>query len=163
MAKQLLSSKSRTPSRRLYKCHAEDSKSSNNPKRKSYMSRGMNHGVVGNGPFLCSWMAIEQWERVGGSQKKNIYRYVICLMVDMDECTLDIGQNLNLVLKLLADIVCFPQGCRSVHDNVHFDEVVRTTLGKSSSQQRQISRWIRTWYALTVSIFSISSLNVIAL
>ena len=43
-----------------------------------------------------------------GSQKKNMHRYMICLVVDMDESSLDVGQNLNLVLKLLTDIVRFP-------------------------------------------------------
>jgi len=45
-------------------------------------------------------------------------------VINMHKGTLDIRKHLDLILQLLADIVCFPQRRRSVHDNVHLDDVI---------------------------------------
>lgn len=49
-------------------------------------------------------------------------------VVNVDECSLHVRQDFNRVLKLLADIVCFPQGRASLHDDINLDEVVWSTL-----------------------------------
>lgn len=46
------------------------------------------------------------------------------LMIDMNECPLDIWQHFNLVLQLLTDIVSFPQWCIGVHDDINFDVIL---------------------------------------
>ena len=89
---------------------------------------------------------------------------MIRLVVHMHERPLHVGQNLDLVLQLLADVVRLPQGRVCVHDHVDFNEVVWAALRSSRRQRGGTSMGFKlTWYARTVSILSISSLNVIAL
>ena len=45
------------------------------------------------------------------------------LMIDVDECSLHIGENFDLILELLADIVGLPQRRSSLHDNIDFYEI----------------------------------------
>lgn len=52
------------------------------------------------------------------------YRRVRRLVVDVDECAADVGQNLELVLELLAQIVRLPKRRVRVHDDVNLDVVV---------------------------------------
>ena len=46
------------------------------------------------------------------------------LMVDVHERAADVGQDLDLVLQLLADVVRLPERCVGVHDDVDLDVVV---------------------------------------
>ena len=45
-------------------------------------------------------------------------------MIDVDECSLHIGENFDLILELLADIVRLPQRRISVHDDINFYEII---------------------------------------
>ena len=53
-------------------------------------------------------------------------------MIDMNECSFHVGKDFNRVLKLLANIMCFPQLCGRGHDNVDLDEVVWAALGNKN-------------------------------
>ena len=46
------------------------------------------------------------------------------LVVDMHERALHVGEYLNLVLQLLADVMRFPQRRACIHDDVDLDKVV---------------------------------------
>jgi len=48
------------------------------------------------------------------------------LVVDVDVCTLDIGQRLELHLQLLRDVVGRLEGLVGVHDDVDLDEQARS-------------------------------------
>ena len=45
-------------------------------------------------------------------------------MINMHKGTFDIRKDLNFILKLLTNIVGFPQWGGCVHDNVHLDDIV---------------------------------------
>ena len=49
-------------------------------------------------------------------------------VINVDECSLHIGKDLDGILKLLANIVRFPQRCACIHDDVDLNEVVRAAL-----------------------------------
>jgi len=49
-------------------------------------------------------------------------------MINVDECSFHVGKDLNSVLKLLADIVRFPQWRACVHGNIYLYEVVWAAL-----------------------------------
>lgn len=61
-------------------------------------------------------------ERTGRVRVTN--GVVARFIVHMNECTFNVGQNFNLVLQLLAEVVCFPKGGVFIHDNVNLDEVI---------------------------------------
>ena len=44
-------------------------------------------------------------------------------VINVDESPVHVGQHLDFVLQLLADIVSFPEGCICVHHNVDLDVV----------------------------------------
>lgn len=46
------------------------------------------------------------------------------LVINVNECSLYIGENLYLVLKLLAEVVRFPKGSTPVHYHINLDEIV---------------------------------------
>jgi hypothetical protein len=60
-------------------------------------------------------------------------RTVSSLMIDVDERALDVWQDFNLVLQLLADIVRLPQRGVPVHDDVNFNKIVRSALHTTSA------------------------------
>ena len=51
-------------------------------------------------------------------------------MINVHECSFHIGKNLNRILKLLTNIVCFPQGCARIHYDVDLNEVVWAALAQ---------------------------------
>jgi len=53
-------------------------------------------------------------------------------VVDVNECSFHVGEYLDSVLKLLANIVCFPQRCGCGHDDVDLDEIVWAALGNKN-------------------------------
>ena len=59
-----------------------------------------------------------------GTAHKRTYRRMSRLMIDMYEGSLDIGEYLDSVLKLLTNIVCFPQGRVGIHNDVDLDKIV---------------------------------------
>jgi hypothetical protein len=42
----------------------------------------------------------------------------------MDECSIHIGEEFNLILELLADIVGFPKRRIAVYDDINFNEII---------------------------------------
>lgn len=46
------------------------------------------------------------------------------LMIDVDECSLHIWKNFDLILELLADIVGLPQWGISGHDDINLYEII---------------------------------------
>jgi hypothetical protein len=52
------------------------------------------------------------------------YRGMGCLMVNVYKGPLNIRKDLDLILKLLANIVCFPQRGGSVHHDVHLHDII---------------------------------------
>jgi hypothetical protein len=107
----------------------------------------------------CSWESA----RVSPARRTRArtYRPVRRLVVDVHERALDVREDLDLVLQLLADVVRLPQRRRAVHDDVDLDEVVRAALRASARCGSEGAA--RTWYARTVSICVMCSLNVEAL
>jgi len=49
-------------------------------------------------------------------------------VVNVDECPLHVGEDLNRILELLADVMCFPQRCACIHDDVDLNKVVWAAL-----------------------------------
>ena len=64
--------------------------------------------------------------RKSKEKKKNkvTHRRVRRLMVDVDERAADVGEHLELVLQLLAQVVRFPERRVGVHDDIDLDKVV---------------------------------------
>ena len=114
------------------------------------------------------------------------YGRVRRLVVDVHKGTADVGQDLDLVLQLLAQVVRLPERRVRVHHDVDLDVVVlqpprvsptptrapgshspvhSTTIFHRSVREKgqREGGGRRTWYARTVSICSISSENVVAL
>lgn len=46
------------------------------------------------------------------------------LVIDVDECSLHIRENFDLILELLADIVGLPQWRTRVHDDINFYKII---------------------------------------
>jgi hypothetical protein len=114
--------------------------------------------------FLC--MICEKLESQSGCTGEKAYRGVGRFVIHVNECTLNVWKNFNRVLELLADIMRFPQRGVCVHNNVDLNKVVWAALGSKDHEKTSARFQMRerfTWYARTVSIFSISSLNVAAL
>ena len=90
------------------------------------------------------------------------------LVVDVHERALHVRERLELVLELLANVVRLPQRRIRGHHHVDLEEVLGPALRYGSASIREERGGRRgegelTWYARTVSICSISSLNVMAL
>ena len=49
-------------------------------------------------------------------------------VINVDECSFHGGKDLNRILELLANVMCFPQWCAGIHYDVDLDEVVWTAL-----------------------------------
>jgi hypothetical protein len=47
-------------------------------------------------------------DEVAGARSKYFYRNMCPLMIDVDECSLHIGENFDLILEFLAYIVSLP-------------------------------------------------------
>jgi hypothetical protein len=62
-----------------------------------------------------------------------------CLVIDVDKGAVDVGQALDLVLELLADVVRLPERRLGVHGDVHLDKVVWPALkeGRESAERRE--------------------------
>jgi hypothetical protein len=85
--------------------------------------------LLGLAMFLCAncenrdeaattkW-AIDEWAYGG------VGRFVI----NVDERPLHIGKDLNRILELLANVMCFPQRCARIHDDIDLDEIVWAAL-----------------------------------
>ncbi len=58
----------------------------------------------------------------------NAYWSVLGLVVDVHERSRDTGERFELILQRLADVVRLPQGGLCVHDNINFNEVIRSAL-----------------------------------
>lgn len=69
-------------------------------------------------------MGSPQSRHTGEGAYGGVGRFVI----DVNECSLHIRKDLDRVLQLLTDIVCFPQRCASVHDDVDLNEIIRAAL-----------------------------------
>jgi hypothetical protein len=67
------------------------------------------------------------------------------LVVDMHERALDVRQDLDLVLQLLADVVRLPQRRCAVHDDVDLDEVVRPALNLHQCRALCSEEGAHTW------------------
>lgn len=81
------------------------------------------------------------------------YRGMSRLMIDVHKGTLDIRKHLDLILQLLANIVCLPQRGSSVHDDIHLDDVVlvktvsehNTSVNQTNGTHRSALRhWIKS-------------------
>ena len=75
--------------------------------------------------FRCSYNTVSKAKRMLAGPT---YRLMGCLIIHMDEGPLDVRENLDFILELLANIMCFPQRCICVHYDVNLDEVVWSTL-----------------------------------
>lgn len=97
-------------------------------------------------------------------EKKRTYRWVCRLIIHVYERPFNSWQRLDLVLQLLADVMGFIERCRSIHNNIDFNEVVGTALcgDVGSTKMRRVTSW-HTWYARTVSSCTMSSLKVMDL
>ena len=49
-------------------------------------------------------------------------------MIDVDEGSFYVWKDFDRILKFLAEIMCFPQWCARVHDDVDLDEIVWAAL-----------------------------------
>jgi len=78
----------------------------------------------------CAWSVRTGKRRSpqGGYAGEGTYGGMCRFVIDMDERSLDTGKYLNRVLKFLANIVCFPQRCACIHDDVDLNEVVWAAL-----------------------------------
>lgn len=59
---------------------------------------------------------------------RNAYRAVFSLVVDVHERSCDTGERFELILQRLADVVRLPQRGLCVHNNINFNEVIRSAL-----------------------------------
>ena len=57
-----------------------------------------------------------------------------CFVVDVHKRTVHVGQLLDLVLELLAEIMCLPERRLGIHHDVNFDEVIWPALISQSRQ-----------------------------
>lgn len=55
-----------------------------------------------------------------------------CFVVNVNERSFYIGKDLNRILEFLAEVMCFPQRCVGIHDDVNLDEVVWAALGNEN-------------------------------
>ena len=62
-------------------------------------------------------------DNIGGARNGKTYRNMRVLMIDVDECPVHIGENFNLVLELLANIMGLPQGRIPIHNDINFYEI----------------------------------------
>ena len=46
------------------------------------------------------------------------------LMIDMNKRPFDVGLNLNLILQLLTDVMCLPEWCIGIHNNVNLNVIL---------------------------------------
>jgi len=49
-------------------------------------------------------------------------------VINVDECSLHVGKDLNRILELLANVMRFPQRCACIHDDVDLNKVVWSAL-----------------------------------
>ena len=82
-------------------------------------------GATITGP--CDVPVRESLEK-GDVRREGAYGGVGRFMINVNECSLHIREDLNRVLKLLTDIMCFPQRCACVHDDVDLNEIIWATL-----------------------------------
>ena len=72
----------------------------------------------------------DQFARIRQAKRRGFtYGGVRRLVVNMNECAADIRQDLDLVLKGLADIMRLPERSVRVHHHVDFYIVIRPALG----------------------------------
>lgn len=57
-------------------------------------------------------------------QRIRTHRFMVHLMINMHEAPIHIGQRLDLILKILSDIVSPPEGHLGREDNVEFNKVL---------------------------------------
>ena len=77
--------------------------------KSTNMSQGMSQWAI-TGAALSIFDAPKNkvrrtWRR---KKQKETYRSMCPLMIDVDECSLHIGENFDLILELLTDIVRLP-------------------------------------------------------
>ena len=74
------------------------------------------------------------------SQDAHTYRAVLGLVVDVHERSCDTRKCFELILQSLADVMRLPQGGFCVHDNVNFNEIIRSALHHEYKVSRSHSR-----------------------
>jgi len=82
-------------------------------------------------------------------------------VINMDERSLDTGKYLDRILKLLANIVCFPQRCACSHDDVDLNEVVWAAL-MCGNLVRNIYQIPKSTVAYVVRADGIDLFNLVA-
>jgi len=68
--------------------------------------------------FLCGLLLY------GLAMLRSVGRFV----VNVDECPLYVWKDLDGILQLLTNVMCFPQRCACVHDDVDLNKVVWTAV-----------------------------------
>lgn len=76
----------------------------------------------------CSWDIRRQYYIATSPKDLDTYRLVTRLVVDVDECTLDVRQLLDLHLQLLGHVVRDLEPLVAVHDHVDLDDVTRPAV-----------------------------------
>lgn len=71
--------------------------------------------------FRCSWKSKSRG--YNGWRDSETDWGMRSFMVDVYKCTFDVREHLDLILKLLTDIMSFPQRHISVHDHVNFYKI----------------------------------------
>lgn len=70
-------------------------------------------------------MLLQLTVRLQGRRSESpTYWCMSSLVIDVHKRSFDVGQYLDFVLELLADIMRFPQRRASIHDYVDLDKVV---------------------------------------
>ena len=77
-----------------------------------------------------------------GSWRDRIvaHRGMGSLVIDMHKRALHVGEYLDLVLQLLADVMRFPQRCVCIHDDVDLDKIVLSQCQQFVSDREDPSR-----------------------
>lgn len=98
-------------------------------------SKGTDHLCILSEPVInhralrcsCAW-AVRTGEIQSPQSGYTTYGGVGRFVIHVNECSFHVRKDLNRILKLLANIVRFPQRCARVHDDVDLNEVVWAAL-----------------------------------
>ena len=95
-------------------------------------SNGTDYLYILSGPAItgpCDVPVHELLEQGKGRRNKvGAYGGVGGFVIYVNECSPHVREDLNRILKLLANIMRFPQRCARVHDDVDLNEVIWAAL-----------------------------------
>lgn len=77
-------------------------------------------------------MFLEGCQKAQLLNKREMAYWGMCpFMIHVYERTLDVRKDLQLILKALADIVCFVKGGIRVHYDIHFDKIILSKVSEN--------------------------------